>query len=64
MVYSSNMDIRIRELDAELHQKFKMVCLGKGTSIQQLVVKLIEECVDANRALLPASTPKDPEARR
>lgn len=53
MVYIEGMNIQIRDVDPELHRKFKMVTVAKGTSIQRLVIALIEECVREHKALLP-----------
>jgi hypothetical protein len=39
------MDIRIRDVDPELHTAYKLTCITNGTSIQQQTLKLIREYV-------------------
>jgi plasmid stability protein len=40
-----NMDIRIRNVDPELHKALKMKCVEKGESIQAVMIRLISEYV-------------------
>jgi len=53
MVYTYNMDIRIRDVDPKLHRDFKLITVAQDTSIQQQVIRLIAEYVKDFQHVLP-----------
>lgn len=40
------MDIRIRNVDSELHKAFKMKCVEQGESMYSVIIRLIKEYVE------------------
>ena len=40
------MDIRIRDVEPELHRQFKMICVRDGVSIDSKVKELIDNFVE------------------
>ncbi len=44
------MDIRIRDIDLELHRQFKILCVRDGITIDNKVKELIGDYVNAEKA--------------
>lgn len=46
IVYIVSMDIRIRDVDPVLHKRLKIATVEDGTSIQQVMLMLIEQYLE------------------